>query len=43
MVLTSGGLQPVIDQGGDDHSIFGRAFIRALTSNSNVMEGYRLF
>ena len=42
-VLTSGGLQPVIDQGGDGHSIFGGAFIRALSSNRNLMEGYRLF
>ena len=33
----------MIDQGGDGHSIFGGAFIRAISSNNTVMEGYRLF
>lgn len=42
-VLTSGGLQPVLDDGGEGHSIFGGAFIRAISGNADVMEGYRLF
>ncbi len=42
-VLTSGGLQPVLDDGGEGHSIFGGAFIRAIRDNGDVMEGYRLF
>ncbi len=42
-VLTSGGLQPVLDDGGEGHSIFGGAFIRAIQQNGDVMEGYRLF
>ncbi len=42
-VLTSGGLQPVLDDGGEGNSIFGGAFIRAISSNADVMEGYRLF
>ncbi len=42
-VLTSGGLQPVLDDGGSGHSIFGEAFLNALRSNEDLMEGYRLF
>ncbi|MEM9530412.1 MAG: caspase family protein [Pseudomonadota bacterium] len=42
-VLTSGGLQPVLDDGGDGNSIFGGAFIRAISGNADVMEGYRLY
>ncbi len=41
-VLTSGGLVPVVDDGGNGHSIFGGAFIKALTNNSGLTEGYRL-
>ena len=32
-VLTSGGLEPVADSGGGAHSVFARAFIRALQDN----------
>lgn len=42
-VLTSGGLQPVLDDGGSGHSIFGEAFLDALRENRDLMEGYRLF
>ena len=43
-VLTSGGLQPVLDSvNGSNHSIFAQAFMQALQQNGNVMEGYRLF
>ncbi|MDA9981929.1 caspase family protein [Gammaproteobacteria bacterium] len=40
-VLTSGGLQPVMDGGGGGHSIFARAFIQALNDNSAVIDGTR--
>lgn len=42
-VLTSGGVAPVLDEGGGDHSVFARALIEALDSNVDVMEGQRLF
>jgi len=29
-VLTSGGLEPVMDQGGGGHSVFARAFLQTL-------------
>jgi hypothetical protein len=41
--LTSGGLAPVLDDGGDGHSIFARAFIDVLKRNHDVLEGRRLF
>lgn len=42
-VLTSGGLQPVLDQGDGQYSIFGSAFVKALEENGGLMEGYRLY
>ena len=42
-VLTSGGLQPILDSGGNGHSIFASAFIDTLNENDGVMEGYRLY
>lgn len=42
-VLTSGGLQPVLDSGGGDHSIFTAALLNVLRSNNNVLEGYKLY
>ncbi len=42
-VLTSGGLQPVLDAGGGGHSIFARAFIGVLRSNDKVLEGTSLY
>ena len=42
-VLTSGGLQPVLDEGGGDHSIFARAFIEVLDGNEDLLQGYSLF
>lgn len=41
-VLTSGGLQPVMDGGGEGHSIFARAFIEALNENAAIVDGTRL-
>lgn len=42
VVLTSGGVQPVLDGGGGGHSVFAAAFIRALQDNQDVLEGQRL-
>jgi uncharacterized caspase-like protein len=42
--LTSGGLQPVLDAGGNSkHSVFAQAFLDVLSSNSGVLEGMRLY
>ena len=41
--LTSGGLEPVWDGGGDGHSVFCRALLRALRGNREVLDGYGLF
>ncbi len=44
MALTSGGLAPVPDTGGEGgNSRFARAFIDALEDNNQLMEGQRLF
>lgn len=42
-VLTSGGLEPVLDVGGEGHSVFARAFLNALQQNRGVVELTRLF
>jgi ankyrin repeat protein len=43
-VISSGGLEPVIDSGGDDlHSIFASAFINALRDSAEIMDGAQLF
>ncbi|HHM04256.1 MAG TPA: hypothetical protein ENJ19_00750 [Gammaproteobacteria bacterium] len=42
-VLTSGGVAPVLDEGGGDHSIFARAFLQVLKENNGVLEGQGLF
>ncbi|MEQ1638504.1 MAG: caspase family protein [Methylococcales bacterium] len=42
-VLTSGGLKPVMDGGGGDHSVFANAFIKALQSNNGLLEGQELY
>jgi hypothetical protein len=42
-VLTSGGLEPVLDKGGAGHSIFARALIERLKSNTGVIDAYRVF
>ena len=41
--LVSGGLEPVIDSDGGDHSVFARAFLAALRENTDVLEGQALF
>ncbi len=42
-VLTSGGVKPVLDSGGGDHSIFAKAFIEVLQSNDSILEGSQLY
>lgn len=41
--LTSGGLAPVLDAGGGEHSVFASAFLDVLQRNGDVLEGQRLF
>ncbi|MEO0819829.1 MAG: caspase family protein [Pseudomonadota bacterium] len=44
MVLSSGGVRPVLDGGGaGGHSVFARAFIDALAGNSEIIEGFELY
>jgi len=43
IVLTSGGLEPVMDSGGGNHSVFAKAFIEALKENAEIMDGMQLF
>ena len=42
--LTSGGLEPVPDAGGEgNHSVFAAALLKTLAANSGVLEGTQLF
>lgn len=42
-VLTSGGLEPVADSGGGNHSAFAKAFLDVLRENKGVIDGHQLF
>ena len=42
-IMTSGGLEPVVDDGGGKHSIFAAALLKALSSNRQPIEAGRLF
>lgn len=42
-VLTSGGLKPVPDDGGNGHSIFANALIEVLTESHGLIEGSAVF
>lgn len=42
-VLSSGGLEPVMDRGGGEHSVFAKTFLQILEENENILEGQRLF
>ena len=43
-VLTSGGLEPVLDGSGNDrHSVFATSLLAVLESNDEVLEATRLF
>ncbi len=44
VVMSSGGLEPVMDSGGaENHSVFTGAFLRALQENQDILDGTRLF
>jgi tetratricopeptide (TPR) repeat protein len=44
VVLSSGGLEPVLDSGGaNGHSVFAAAFLNILQKNQEVMDGTTLF
>ncbi len=43
MVLTSGGVEPVLDSAGGGHSAFNQAFLGALRANKGVLPGQELF
>jgi hypothetical protein len=41
--LTSGGVKPVLDEGGEGHSIFAQAFLGVLQETDTALETERLF
>lgn len=43
LALTSGGLEPVADEGNANHSVFANALISTLQQNSGILEGQRLY
>ncbi len=43
MVLTSGGLAPVLDAGGGNHSVFAKALLDVLGSNRDLLDGQQLY
>ena len=43
MVLTSGGVEPVIDSAGGAHSVFAVSFIALLQANAGVLPGQEMF
>ena len=43
VVLSSGGLEPVADSGGGQHSVFAAQFLKALQGNKGVLDGTQLF
>jgi hypothetical protein len=43
MVLTSGGVEPVLDSTGGPHSVFARTFIAALRENIGLLAGQELY
>lgn len=42
-VMTSGGLEPVLDSGSGKHSVFAEAFITALENNPKINEAAKMF
>ena len=43
MVMTSGGLEPVLDSAGGRHSIFAQSFLELLQANVGVLAGQEMF
>ncbi len=42
-VLTSGGVEPVLDTVDGKHSVFAQAFLNELESNDGVIDAYRMY
>ena len=42
-VLTSGDVKPVLDSGGDGHSVFAQSFLKALRSGKGLIEDYEIY
>lgn len=42
-VITSGGLEPVTDSGGDNHSVFSQSLLDVLKSNTQAIETEQVF
>ena len=42
-VLTSGGVEPVLDTVDGEHSVFAQAFLNELNSNNGVIDAYRVY
>lgn len=40
--LTSGGIEPVQDDGGGNHSVFSKAFLSTLQENRGILDGQQL-
>ncbi len=42
-VLTSGGVSPVLDGGGGEHSVFAKAFIQELEQDIGIIDAYKIY
>lgn len=42
-VLTSGGIAPVLDSGGGEHSVFAEAFLEELERAQGIVDAYKLY
>src|SRR5262249_23521613 len=42
-VMSSGGIEPVMDSGGGEHSVFAKAFLGALQDSGEVIDAVSLF
>lgn len=42
-VLTSGGIAPVLDTGGGEHSVFAKAFLEELEQASGPIDAYKIY
>ena len=41
--MSSGGLRPVLDSGGGNHSVFAKVFLDVLNTNQDIIEGQRIY
>ena len=42
-VLTSGGIAPVLDSGGGEHSVFAEAFLEELEQAQGIVDAYKIY